>query len=57
LVPPGAPRQLAAELRVLMQDPAARSALRAAALSGSEVFDVERLVGDYEQVYRQALRG
>jgi glycosyltransferase involved in cell wall biosynthesis len=57
LVQPGAPAQLASELRDLMQDPAARSALREAARDGSDVFDVQRLVGDYERVYREALRG
>jgi glycosyltransferase involved in cell wall biosynthesis len=57
LIQPGAPAQLAGELRALMRDPAARSALREAARNGSEVFDVGRLVGDYERVYRDALRG
>jgi glycosyltransferase involved in cell wall biosynthesis len=57
LVPPGAPHQLAAELRALMQNPAARAALREAALSGAEIFDVQRLLGDYERVYREAVRG
>jgi glycosyltransferase involved in cell wall biosynthesis len=57
LVQPGAPTQLAAELRALMLDPEARAALREAARNGAEVFDVQRLVGDYERVYRDALRG
>jgi glycosyltransferase involved in cell wall biosynthesis len=54
LIPPGAPKQLAAALRALMQDPAARAYLREAALRGAEVFDAERLIGDYERVYREA---
>jgi glycosyltransferase involved in cell wall biosynthesis len=54
LVSPGAPLQLAAALRALMQDPAARATLGEAAISGSEVFSAKRLVGDYEAVYRDA---
>jgi glycosyltransferase involved in cell wall biosynthesis len=57
LIAPGEPPQLAAALRALMLDPDARAALREAARSGSEVFDVDRLVGDYERVYQAALRG
>jgi glycosyltransferase involved in cell wall biosynthesis len=56
LIPPGAPQRLAAELRTLMRDPAARAALSEAAISGAEIFDVHRLVGDYERVYHEALR-
>lgn len=54
LIAPGSPRQLAVELRRLMRDPPAREALRDAARSGSEVFDVARLVGDYARVYDAA---
>ncbi len=57
LVAPGAPQQLAEALCALMQDPAARASLRAAALHGAEIFDAGRLVRDYEQVYRDALCG
>jgi glycosyltransferase involved in cell wall biosynthesis len=56
LVMPGTPEQLAGELRRLMADPAAREALRAAALRGSEIFDVGRLVGDYDAAYGEAMR-
>jgi glycosyltransferase involved in cell wall biosynthesis len=56
LVSPGSPKQLAVELRRLMSDPDGRAALRQAALHGSEVFDVERLVADYGNVYQDALR-
>ena len=54
LVSPGAPRQLAVQLRRLMRDPAERDALRTAARKGSEIFAAERLVGDYAQAYQQA---
>ena len=57
LVSPGAPQQLAVELRKLMADPAERLALRRAARDGSEVFDVKRLIQDYGQVYREAANG
>ena len=56
LISPGNPKQLADELRALMQDPAKRAALSNAARNGSEVFDVQRLVPDYERVYRDAMR-
>jgi glycosyltransferase involved in cell wall biosynthesis len=55
LVSPGQPRQLAVQLRQLMDDPAARAALRDAALAGVEVFAAERLVDRYGDVYRKAL--
>ncbi|HEY0758375.1 MAG TPA: glycosyltransferase family 4 protein [Acidisarcina sp.] len=55
LVFPGKPKQLAAELRRLMADDNLRERLRRASLLGSEVFDVHRLVRDYEAVYRGAL--
>jgi glycosyltransferase involved in cell wall biosynthesis len=54
LVEPGKPVQLAAELRALMADEEARNQLRTAALHGAEIFDVYRLVDDYDQVYREA---
>jgi glycosyltransferase involved in cell wall biosynthesis len=55
LVPPGAPDQLASELGKLMKDPEAREKLRQASQDGSEIFDVHRLLGDYDLVYRNAL--
>jgi glycosyltransferase involved in cell wall biosynthesis len=54
LVAPGNPAQLAAELRTLMSDEHGRKEMRAAALEGSEIFDVYRLVEDYDIVYREA---
>jgi glycosyltransferase involved in cell wall biosynthesis len=54
LVQPGNTAQLAAELRNLMADGAARQALREAALQGSEVFNVQRLLNDYANVYHSA---
>jgi glycosyltransferase involved in cell wall biosynthesis len=54
LIQPGKPRELAAEMRVLMADPAARAALRAAALAGSDAFDVFHLVQRYNEVYLEA---
>jgi glycosyltransferase involved in cell wall biosynthesis len=56
LVPPGDPTRLAAELRGLMLDEGVRKELRAAALEGADIFDVCRLVGDYDHVYREARR-
>jgi glycosyltransferase involved in cell wall biosynthesis len=55
LVPPGQPAQLAAELRSLMTDSVARALLRKASSEGAEVFDVHRLLGDYDRVYQRAL--
>jgi glycosyltransferase involved in cell wall biosynthesis len=55
LVCPGDPQQLALELRALMTDPAKRAALSVAARTGSDVFDVRRLVGDYERAYLKAM--
>ena len=57
LVSPGSPQQLAVQLRRLMVDPAERAALRQAAVQGSEVFSVKRLVGDYGAVYARAMEG
>jgi glycosyltransferase involved in cell wall biosynthesis len=54
LVAPGNPKQLAGELRGLMADDEERKRVGQAALEGSEIFDVHRLVGDYAQVYRDA---
>jgi glycosyltransferase involved in cell wall biosynthesis len=54
LVEPGNIDQLTATLRELMSDPAARAALRQAALDGASKFSVYRLLGDYAQVYRDA---
>lgn len=57
LVPPGSPTQLAAELHKLMANTADREALRAAAAAGSEIFDVARLVSDYDVAYDLAISG
>jgi glycosyltransferase involved in cell wall biosynthesis len=54
LVEPGRPDHLALELRNLMSDDEARIALGLAAKEGSEIFNVRRLVQDYEAVYMQA---
>lgn len=55
LVPPGQPAQLAAALRSLMTDAVARALLRKASSEGAELFDVHRLLGDYDRVYQRAL--
>lgn len=52
LVPPGQPEAIARELRRLMADPAELKAWRARSLQGSEFFDVARMAGEYESVYR-----
>jgi glycosyltransferase involved in cell wall biosynthesis len=57
LVAPGAPKQLAVELRRLMSDAGARTALAHAALDGAEVFNVSRLVPDYDRAYLLAVDG
>lgn len=54
LVAPGMPKQLAEELRALMSDEGARNRLQSAALDGAEIFDVHRLVSDYDRVYQDA---
>jgi glycosyltransferase involved in cell wall biosynthesis len=54
LVSPGRPDELASELRALMTNQEVRLRMQSAALSGSEDFQVHRLVGDYDQVYRRA---
>jgi glycosyltransferase involved in cell wall biosynthesis len=56
LISPGQPEELAFELRRLMLDREARQDLRQSALRGSQVFDVERLLRDYEQVYRSVAK-
>jgi glycosyltransferase involved in cell wall biosynthesis len=55
LVAPGQPVQLASELRSLMTDAVARASLRKASSEGAEVFNVHRLLGDYDEVYLRAL--
>jgi glycosyltransferase involved in cell wall biosynthesis len=55
LVPPGQPTQLASGLRSLMTDAVARTLLRKASSEGAEVFNVHRLLGDYDEVYQRAL--
>ena len=57
LVSPGSPKQLAVELRRLMANPRDREALRDAALAGSEIFHVSRLVSDYDRAYDIAMQG
>ena len=52
---PGAVDQLAERLRALIGDPQARAALAAQAREGAEVFDVARLVEDYQAVYERAI--
>ena len=54
LVEPGQVDQIVAELGGLMADPAARETLRAASRRGAEVFNVHRLLGDYDRVYQAA---
>lgn len=54
LIEPGRPDQLTAELRSLMSDEAARASLRRAAKEGSGIFNVQRLLHDYEAVYLDA---
>jgi glycosyltransferase involved in cell wall biosynthesis len=54
LVSPGKPKELASELRALMSDESAREQLRSAAAAGAAIFDVHRLVGDYDLVYQGA---
>jgi hypothetical protein len=56
LVPFGQPAHLISELRALMRSPADRALLREASRQGAEVFDVHRLLGDYDRVYQRALR-
>lgn len=55
LVPPGDPVQLASELGRLMRDPEARKKLQEASRRGAEIFDVHRLLSDYDLVYQSAL--
>jgi glycosyltransferase involved in cell wall biosynthesis len=57
LVPPGEPIRLARELGDLMRDPEARKRLRQASREGAEIFDVHRLLSDYDIVYQSALAG
>jgi glycosyltransferase involved in cell wall biosynthesis len=52
LITPGQPEELAFELRRLMLDREARQDLRQAALRGAEIFNIDRLLRDYDQVYR-----
>lgn len=54
LVAPQRPDQLANALRGLMQDAHVRQQLAYAAFQGSERFDVNRLLHDYDTVYQQA---
>ncbi|MGI4746174.1 MAG: glycosyltransferase [Janthinobacterium lividum] len=55
LIAPGNPSHLAAELRNLIDYPEQRSILSQAALNGSEIFDVQRLLNDYAAVYTDAV--
>ena len=54
LVSPGRPDELAFELRALMTNEEVRLHMQRSAVSGSDGFDVHRLVQDYESVYRRA---
>jgi glycosyltransferase involved in cell wall biosynthesis len=54
LVPPGEPGRMAAKMRLLMHDPAARSSIGAAARAGAATFDVDRLLARYDEVYIKA---
>lgn len=54
LIKPGRPDQLTSELRNLMSDEPTRTALRRAAKHGSKIFNVQRLLLDYEAVYLDA---
>ncbi len=55
LVTPGRPDELAQKLRTLMLDGDARRSLQKAALHGSSIFSVSRLVRDYEKVYESVI--
>jgi glycosyltransferase involved in cell wall biosynthesis len=55
LVPPGAPKRLAAELEALMRSPDARRGLREVAAWGADIFDVRRVAADYLAVYETAI--
>jgi glycosyltransferase involved in cell wall biosynthesis len=55
LVEPGSPKQIAAELRQLMEDPTTLRNWRARSLRGSEYFRVARVAKDYEQVYNSVI--
>jgi len=57
LVLPASPKQLAAELHKLIANTGDREALRVAASVGSEIFDVARLVSDYDVAYDIAVTG
>ncbi len=57
LVSPGEPRQVAAELGVLMTDAHALGAARQRAKYGSGNFNVKRVFNDYMAVYKSARRG
>ena len=54
LVPAGKPAALAFEMRKLIHSPSDLIWLRRASLDGSEIFRVQRLLGDYDQVYQRA---
>jgi glycosyltransferase involved in cell wall biosynthesis len=56
LVSPAAPDQLAAALVALVNDPARRLAMAAAARTRGDALDVGRAIRDVEAVYREELR-
>jgi glycosyltransferase involved in cell wall biosynthesis len=56
LVTPGRPQELAAEMRRLMLEDETRQSLQQAARNGAEIFNVARLVRDYDEVYRDVVR-
>jgi glycosyltransferase involved in cell wall biosynthesis len=55
LVAPGAPDQIAAELRQLMMDPAALKEWREKSHRGSEYFSVARVTDDYNKIYQDLI--
>ncbi len=56
-VPPGRPDLIADELRRLMTDDAAREDAQRRARQGLDVYRVERMSQEYEEVYRAAILG
>jgi glycosyltransferase involved in cell wall biosynthesis len=55
VVPPRDPDALAKALNSLLNDESLRQRLAAGALARSELFDVERMLGDIERIYREVL--
>jgi glycosyltransferase involved in cell wall biosynthesis len=55
LVAPGAPDEIAGELRKLMSDPAALEHWRERSSRGREYFNVARVSDDYERIYQEVV--